>query len=386
MINNELPFIILTGAGASRAEPIKLPTMTEFFQRIMDENRMPLSPRISDSGYFKFIIDTLYGSENNYDLERIMGALYGLTNFTNSDCWKIFQHPVIYDNIEKELVAVYGKQGAFSGKPYIERATQRTHQKYQEDAKSLIFELEWLIRDAYEEIPIEDIDQVYEPFFNLLFEKVIGDDSKAKIVPFFTTNYDMSVDWFFSPLQDNAYEHRLRWLNSFDIKVEFIDGFDGRGWNQEEYKKIQSNGKKLYVPYFKLHGSLYWEKVQGRIMKGTNIANDPHSPRDLMIVYPSDKKILSEQPYYFNQKSLERYIKRTNTAIIIGFSFRDPAIVRVFESAMDENPSLRVFVVGPEFDREYFKEMAQFINHGQVEHIVGYFGQDEVLRQLDDVL
>ena len=107
-----IPFIIFTGAGASRAEPIVLPTMYEFFQQIMDEERNPKSSRISNKEYFKFIFERIYGDEQDYDLERVMGALYQMTDFMQSDNWNALIHPNIYQNAAQEIVSHRNRSGA----------------------------------------------------------------------------------------------------------------------------------------------------------------------------------------------------------------------------------------------------------------------------------
>lgn len=394
-MRQDIPFAIFTGAGASRAEPIKLPTMTEFFQKIMDNNRFPTTERITDKQYYKFILDSLYGGENNYDLERIMGALYGLKDFTNNDCWKIFQNPIIFDNIIKEILTKFGAVQTINGtlmnliemKPLISSATNKTYEKYKNDAEDLIFQLEWEIRSIYEDIPNQSIREVYEPLFELLI-KAISSKTDSNIIPFFTTNYDMSVDWFFEPLLDQDYEYQNQWLKKFSKEVKFIDGFDYRGWSENEYDQMIEGDGKVYIPYYKLHGSLYWEKIAGRIKMGTNVANDPLNPRHLMIVYPSDKKELLDQPYYYNQKQLEYYLQRTNNLFIIGFSFRDPGIVKTFESALTYNKDLKIHVIGPEYNKKYLPEMDDFIkkNKDRVNFIKGLFGTAEVIDKMKDII
>jgi hypothetical protein len=392
-----IPVVVFTGAGASRAEPISLPTMTEFFQEIMSKDRVPITPRVTDSRYFKFIFDTLYGDSNNYDLERIMGALYGLSGFTDDDCWGVFQNPVIYDNIIKGIMTEFNQirrsrdggmlsitDATSNLKNLVKQAVSETYDGYKESAKQMIFDMEWLIREKYEDIPNEHIRQVYEPFFTMLIKNVIESGKEvAPIVPFFTTNYDMSIDWFFEPRHDNDITTQTKWEQQFKKEITFIDGFDRRGWTINEYKKInEKNEGAVYVPYFKLHGSLFWEKVAGRVKMGTNVANDPYSPKDLMLVYPSDKKILHEDPYYFNQRNLELYLKRTDTLIIIGFSFRDPAIVSTFNSALLDNEELNIVVVAPDFDVDNFPEMDRFLKQDRAHHIIEYFGTEEAINSI----
>lgn len=397
-MNKRIPVLVLTGAGASRAVPINLPTMTEFFQQIMSKERLPKSQRISDPNYFKFIFDTLYGNEDNYDLERVMGSLYDLSGFTENDCWKIFQHPKIYDEIINTITNTYPNfyngqghpipVGSTTIKNNIKQNILNTYQVNKDSAKKLIFELEWLIREKYEIIPTDHIRKVYEPLFELLIQNIneLGSDI-SPVIPFFTTNYDMSIDWFFEPEDDEDSITQELWASKFEKTITYIDGFEPkRGWSVNEYTKIEKDSdfkNEIFIPYYKLHGSLFWEKRAKKIRKGTNTANDSFNPRELMIVYPSDKKILYNEPYDFNHRSLNTYLKNTNVVVTIGFSFRDPAIVRSFENALFDNSELIIIVIAPGgFDSSYFPEMDKFLKLERVIWIKGYFGEQTTIDEL----
>ncbi|GGH16717.1 SIR2 family protein [Paenibacillus segetis] len=399
-MSKRIPIAVFTGAGASRADPISLPTMKEFFQQIMDEEHYPKSPRISDPQYFKFIFDTLYGEDDNYDLERVMGALYELKEFTNNDCWSLFQHPIIYTTMYENLVNKFGSPrypnsnseiGEINLINSLSDSAEKTYQLYKDKAETLIFELEDLIREKYESIPFESIREVYEPLWDFLIKINTINPSKesAPLIPFFTTNYDMSVDWFFNPENDSDFDIHERWVNSLKHNIRYIDGFGKRGWDMKEYENINEGLENtVFVPYFKLHGSLFWEKRAGKIKMGTNVANDRHAPKDLMLVYPSDKKVLFDDPYRFNHRMLDQYLKRIDNLLIIGFSFRDPALVKSFEIALIDNPELTINIVGPIFKNEDFPEMSDFINRqensGRVFHREFYFGSNDFITWLDE--
>jgi hypothetical protein len=393
LMSNRIPIVVLTGAGASRANPISLPTMTEFFQQIMDE-RVPTSDRISNPAFFKFIFDTLYGEGDNYDLERVMGALYSLSDFTNSDCWSIFQHPDIYNKIVYQLGTIHknfrdnSADWKDKGLEVVKDTVKQSYQDKKGDAHTLLFELECLIREKYEHIPNEHIRSVYEPLFEYLLKNAINSsEEKAPLIPFFTTNYDMSVDWFFNPAADNDITIQEKWEGEFSKKLDFVDGFVGKRkrfyWDQKDYDRIdESNTGNIYIPYFKLHGSLYWEKVAGSVRIGTNVVNDPYYPRELMLIYPSDKKVLYDDPYYFNHRMLESYLRRTDYLLVIGFSFRDPEISRIIESNLLFNKNLKVIFIGPEYDENYFPELHRFLQNDRVKHLEGYFGNNDVIEKL----
>jgi len=379
-----IPIVVFTGAGASRAEPICLPTMFEFFQQIMNENRQPKSARITNKTYFKFIFDAIYGDNDNYDLERIMDALYHMTDFTKSDNWGVFMHPEIYDNVFNAVTSRIPSNYYAQIKSNIQPSITNTFEKRKKEASTLARELEDLIREKYEDISFENIQKVYAHFFEWLtiINKTV---SQAPIIPFFTTNYDMSIDWFFYPRYKNERAPQQKWLRTNNINM--IDGFINQEWDSQNFDVINEadNAGVIFIPYYKLHGSLYWEEVAGTLRRNSTIARDPHLQQKLMIIYPSDKKLLTQDPYYFSHRALDSYLARTDNLLIIGFSFRDPAIVQSFQYALNYNRGLSIHIVIPTGDSEIPGEVADFINvnNGRVKHINKYFGNKDCLDAIN---
>ena len=389
-----IPIIVFTGAGASRADPIKLPTMSEFFDAIMDDKRIPTSERITNKEYFTFIMDTIYKQKTDYDLERVMGALYQMTTFIESDNWELFLHPSIFDNIFYAInsrVEIYKNQknfGSYYTKEAIRSSAISTWNERKKDAPILVLELEDLIREKYEIIPFPNIQAVYAPFFELLV-KMNRATNNAPIIPFFTTNYDMSVDWFFYPRDRNDRQEQLKWRAEHNL--HFVDGFDNQEWDAQNFNMIdetENTTNILFVPYHKLHGSLYWEDVEGTVRRNFNIAKDVHLRQKLMIVYPSDKGILSRDPYHYSHRVLESYLSRADNLLVVGFSFRDPAIVQTFQDALRYNPGLKIHIILPDKHIGLPEDAVNFIrmNNNRVTHINQRFGTDDCLRAIDSVM
>jgi hypothetical protein len=188
----------------------------------------------------------------------------------------------------------------------------------------------------------------------------------------------MSIDWFFRPLDPTNRPSQDKWLS--ERKLQLVDGFVDQEWDRANFQIIDENSAdKIYVPYHKLHGSLFWERKQGAVRRGWSTAKDPHQQQELMIVYPSDKKILTQDPYHFGHKALDEYLQRTECLIVIGFAFRDPAIVQAFQYALNYNTGLNIFVVNPTELAELPEEARSFIqgNADRVHHVQHYFGTDE---------
>ena len=85
---------------------------------------------------------------------------------------------------------------------------------------------------------------------------------------------------------------------------------------------------------------------------------------------------------------LDLYLNRTDVLLVIGFSFRDPVIVQAFSYAMKNNSELKIYIINPEFNPDEFPDMDRFINDNKdrVEHIEMYFGTDELLNKLKELL
>jgi hypothetical protein len=251
----------------------------------------------------------------------------------------------------------------------------------------LLRALEDTIREKYETISFNNITDVYYPFFEILLDSYKGNSKDfASVLPVFTTNYDMSIDWFFWPLDPKDRPSQKKWLDSYN--VQFVDGFINQEWDSSNFNSIDENSKtKIFIPYHKLHGSLYWEKKEGAIRRNWTTSRDPHQMQELMIVYPSDKKVLTQDPYYFSHKSLDNYLFRTDSLIVIGFSFRDPAIVQAFQHALNYNHGLNIYVVNPTEISELPEEASNFleINQDRVQYIKYYFGDDECWNKLGEV-
>ena len=403
---NKIPITIFTGAGASSAKNIELPTMKEFFKQIMaEESHDIINDRITGKklkDFFKYVMDTLYGPrnlDNDYDLERVMGALYDMNNFMQNDCWKIFMNPNIASILKNSLGTIYKKStSAFNSTPIqfdptnlLQETLENEFNKNKELAGQLILDLEDIIRDKYDSASEEGIRSVYEPFFELIRTKYKDkNETNPGLLPFFTTNYDMCIDWFFDPQDPNFSIISDTWLSKDSVSFKLFDGFmGGSKWIENKYSNIEAEGENIInIVYHKLHGSLYWERVKGIITKGSNSTRDQKAKPDLVLIYPSDKKILTDEPFAYNHRMLDRYLSRTDKFLIIGFSFRDPMIVQAFDYALKFNPELKAYIINPPVEKGTYKEMDRFLKdwQGRVEHIETYFGSDECINKLDEIL
>ncbi len=237
---------------------------------------------------------------------------------------------------------------------------ERQFETNKSSAEKLLWEMEDLIRETYDRIENEAIRTVYEPLFDVALDAIETSKDASLILPFFTTNYDMSIDWFLRPdHRDNRPQHQ-EWLHKRRMKMDYVDGFDRDEWSEDVYASSYEPDM-ITVEYHKLHGSLRWQNVDGVIKRGTSVARDRLMNQKLVIVYPSDKKILTENPFYFCHKKLDEHLMRSDNLIVIGFSFRDPAIVQALNYALLYNTKLVVHIIHPKYEPSDYPEMDSFI-------------------------
>lgn len=127
--------------------------MKEFFDSIMDDDHNPTHARIKENGFFKFFMDILYPNKQDYDLEDIMGALYGMDSFMDNSCWKVFMNQEISGKIAQAMSIYDIKQKRMNNiidvnevTSTINQSLESTFKRYKKESKNLIINLEDLIR------------------------------------------------------------------------------------------------------------------------------------------------------------------------------------------------------------------------------------------------
>jgi hypothetical protein len=152
----------------------------------------------------------------------------------------------------------------------------------------------------------------------------------------FTVNYDLVMEQWF--------EQNSR---------TFTDGFD-LDWNPA---KFAVEGYDAYL--YKLHGSVTWYKssngtslkipmkvVQRRFTLATGGYAEP------LMLYPAQKWVNSGV-FLRLLGLLHEVLGECDTAVVVGYSFRDDHFVRAFQEAAVVNPRLRVILVSPHAEDIY---------------------------------
>jgi SIR2-like domain len=145
----------------------------------------------------------------------------------------------------------------------------------------------------------------------------------------FSTNYDNSIEQFCS---------------SQDVRCEV--GFDTVGWNPELFKELKK-GIKLY----KIHGSITsWkteeEDYNNLPLKDLSEMIELSSGRAAIpaIVFPG-KKLEYSEPVFDTLVELKRQLRVAGNVFIVGYSFKDEHITRLFQYAAKKNRKLIVILV-----------------------------------------
>jgi hypothetical protein len=160
----------------------------------------------------------------------------------------------------------------------------------------------------------------------------------------FSTNYDICIETF---------------CQEYDKK--YTDGFSP-GWDVDNFEK-----KDVDVLLYKLHGSIRWYRTGSGdyeasrlILDGTKVKLDTRQRAIPLILYPG-RKLEYIEPTLDMLVELKRKLDHAKYVIVIGYSFKDDHLAKMFRYAAKRNPELNVFLIGPHAHSIY----------------------DEVLRQID---
>ena len=185
----------------------------------------------------------------------------------------------------------------------------------------------------------ENLFKIYDAVFNFLKES----SDKIQV---FTTNYDQAIEVY---------------SNKKD-ELRLVDGFK---FNESSGEFIWKNGDfsycdnlkdgKINVYLYKLHGSLNWKEHKSKQIEKTReetITSDPKFLRN-MLIYPtlSPKDGYEEQPFGSLLKVFETEFQKIDVCIIIGFSFRDQHINRIFHDFSSRGKEL--IIISPSSYKKY---------------------------------
>lgn len=326
--------ILFLGAGSSQF--LDKPLMTSFVDVLIDS--------IQDAE-FKKIINTIVEREGK-DLETLLHEIDGICERTYFKGAR--------QNYLKDRLGLHTQLGLLAVYKYKSEAPSKSDfgEKYANlcrDCESL----KWLIYDKIFEVYF-DIDKIkttklYEPLFNIL-KSALG---KKLTIPIFTTNYDKSIEFF----------------SDTSKAIELVDGFEINSKTKTHvlkrsvFEKFKPKKRKINICLFKLHGSIFWYKVDGETVYSPVSTQTP-SVIDIepVILYPNNTKQITYDPFITSYCYLQRSLDRAEYAIFIGYSFRDDITVTFLKNALRFNNKLRVVLIDPNANN-LFEKHFKFYKH-----------------------
>jgi hypothetical protein len=157
----------------------------------------------------------------------------------------------------------------------------------------------------------------------------------------FSTNYDNSIEQF-------CEVYNIKW----------VDGLDLSGWNAAIFSNLDE-GIRLY----KLHGSIIWRQTkEGEYVRfpvlttDENITLSSGVPMVPFIVYPGKKLEYSESAID-TLTELNKQLRNIKYVFVVGYSFKDEHITRLFQYAAKRNTELTLYLVSPSAYQIYEEEL-----------------------------
>jgi NAD-dependent SIR2 family protein deacetylase len=164
-----------------------------------------------------------------------------------------------------------------------------------------------------------------------------------KPVNIFSVNYDTCIEMLCT-------KHRLTYTDGFDLY-----------WNPEHL-----NSDKFDVRLFKLHGSIMWYSTDyGNFVKLLSKNSDSDDEITLIngeiarpfIVYPMGGKLEYIEPVGYLYNELQKYLKEAKLCIVVGYSFRDEDIKRIFLDSSKGNEELIIILISPNAGRTFNEKL-----------------------------
>jgi hypothetical protein len=183
------------------------------------------------------------------------------------------------------------------------------------------------------------------------FEPLLSFVGENKPLDIFSVNYDMSIEQFC-----NVY------------KREYVDGFD-LYWNPKSFERTEVD-----IRLYKIHGSILWYKTdRGYYVKlptkieGSRTELITGEQAVSLMLYPMRKWDYDEPLLEMLIKMKER-LEKANFVVIVGYSFRDDHIRRIFWDAGRANKELTVVLISPNSPEIYENKLKDYqipeLSHG----------------------
>lgn len=362
IINSKI--ILFLGAGASAF--LEKPLMVDFVDGLLTTLDVNLA------AIAKAIID-----EKGNDMEVLLNELDGIIQrkyFIGDKKRNYFKDSFDAHDSATSLYSLYGP----STKKELP-ATSRFGKLYKElcdDCSSLKWQIYDRIFEKYYNIDELKVKNLYMPFLTLI-EKYLT-PSKS-VIPIFTTNYDKAIEKYCATQE----------------KVFLIDGFQYNQktkierWGINNFDNFKPKKNNLNLCLFKMHGSIFWYRVEKEIIYSPISTQNPSDGRiEPVIIFPTDDKDynINFDPFITSYCYLQRCLDNAKVIIFIGYSFRDYITITFLKSALRFNSQSKIIIIDPNATTlrdkyfEFYQKRFTCINKPFTNNI------DEYSEQIDSVL
>ena len=311
--------ILFLGAGASA--PLGLKTTIPFLQLIPQEYYEFLKNKGSDYGNKEKVAEILT------PFFQTAAERFG-TEYPDAE--------VVLDYIDFLLKIGHEIKGFHSG---LHKLTGVDNfQKWINYFTELRNFLQQHVVEHYSNVNGEQAYKLYHPLISI----ACPDEN---ILPVFTTNYD----WVF--------EHLVEFRQN-DFKL--LDGFKsvgglGERWARDVFDHFRSSPRKINIILLKLHGSTSWYKDERDDIKKISEAAPQIGRARAVLIYPTQVKAdaIQEDPFKTVYEYFKVSLEHTKFCVVIGSSFRDPAINNVFSVALAKNKELKLIIIDQAINQCY---------------------------------
>jgi hypothetical protein len=215
---------------------------------------------------------------------------------------------------------------------------------------------------------------------------IISQIAKVREHSVYTTNYDGIIEKFCEGRDD----FQIRDGYEYDSKTR------RNLWRPRSFDAPFRNDV-IPIKLFKLHGSLDWkdgeygpEKVSPeiRLKQATTVLK-----KDLLI-YPGSKDPPEQEPFRTIYERFETQMKETDRCLVIGFSFRDPYLNRIFRDYVNSGKgqlwimsrNCRQTVATELLDLKNSADLDRYIESKSIAPIPCHFGEDDWTTALNNAI
>ena len=359
---DDLDVVFLLGAGASK--PLGLPLSNEMMEGYLDRIRNE-----SEKGnFFRRILHT-YNVENHYrsgisdskslniksnlselDIEYVFSLLESFKENFREKRNFLFSFEIMRAYIFASLNSPYSYIGKDLNKDV--NAKMNAMRSIEDEGRRLsifeqnIYDIDIdLKRYIHSKLSKTLYNNQPSKYYKRLFDCFLN---KKKLV-IFTTNYDLSLE--------NAFEGEGGELPPADVYIGF-ESKSNRTVFVDDKNKIMETLKKpvenKIINIFKIHGSVDWQKYNGKIVRGASVGIS--NPHDLFLIYPGIKNWensgideVDSRIFRILHDVFKEVLGHSRALISVGFAFRDKYIYQIIKEALLNNDNLKIYSINPSF-------------------------------------